>query len=95
VEVHGDFNPGSTFESGLLTETVDYWRALRGERRMPSHGDIDPLALPPRLLPHLSAKSRRRFSSLLSSMTSRGRRDRSDGIGKQQPAATIHAQKTP
>ena len=56
MEVHGDFNPDLPFEIDLLTETVDYWRALRGERRMPSHGDIDPLALPPRLLPHLSAK---------------------------------------
>ncbi len=53
MEVQGDFNPDLTFQSELLTETADYWRALRGERRMPSRDDIDPLDLPPRLLPHL------------------------------------------
>jgi hypothetical protein len=53
MEVQGDFNPDLDFQSERLIETADYWQALRGARRMPSHGNIDPLDLPPRLLPHL------------------------------------------
>ena len=53
MEVQGDFNPDLDFQSERLTETADYWQSLRGARQMPSHGDIDQLNLPPRLLPHL------------------------------------------
>lgn len=36
--------------SELLIEAVAYWDRLRGERPMPSRGDIDPMVIP-RLLP--------------------------------------------
>lgn len=32
---------------------LDYWEARRGDRGVPRRGDIDPLDLPPSLLPHL------------------------------------------
>jgi hypothetical protein len=53
MEVQGKFDPDLTFESERLVEVLDYWRALRGARRMPSHDDIDPLNIPHHLLPHL------------------------------------------
>jgi hypothetical protein len=32
---------------------LDYWDARRGDRAVPDRADIDPVEIPPRLLPHL------------------------------------------
>jgi hypothetical protein len=39
--------------SPALRALVEYWRAKRGERRMPARRDIDPIDIPT-LLPHLA-----------------------------------------
>jgi hypothetical protein len=36
-----------------LIRFYDYWAALRGDRRMPSRKDVDPLKIPPEFLPNL------------------------------------------
>src|SRR5262245_61261277 len=36
-----------------LVRFYDYWLTLRGERRMPSRSDIDPLQIPPGYLPDI------------------------------------------
>ncbi len=53
MEVEGTFDPGLTVKSDRLAEVLAYWRGVRGQRTMPSRQDIDPLHLPPYLLPHL------------------------------------------
>ncbi len=53
MEVQGVFDPDLTFQSDLLVEVICYWQRLRGERRAPSHDDIDPMNIPRHLLPHL------------------------------------------
>lgn len=56
------------FPSTCRPETVtlyEYWRAKCGTRRMPSRADLDPLEIPPRLLPCISlvevVNDRRRY----------------------------------
>jgi hypothetical protein len=49
----GDIDPDLTIRNNLLIEAMEYWRTLQGDRRMPSHDDIDPMKVPRHLLPHL------------------------------------------
>lgn len=37
----------------ILGALYRYWNRCRGERRVPDRGDIDPIALGPKLLPHV------------------------------------------
>jgi hypothetical protein len=37
----------------ILRNVLGYWRRQCGDRRMPAPGDIDPIGLGPRVLPHL------------------------------------------
>lgn len=53
MEVQGDLDPGLAFQSERLVKIVDYWQDATGARSMPSRRDIDPLAMPKHLLPHL------------------------------------------
>ena len=53
MEVQGDIDPDLTIESERLVEVADYWRKLRGDRKMPARQDVDPLRMPRHLLPHL------------------------------------------
>ena len=53
MEVRGDLDPNLALQSKRLVEVVDYWHAVRGDRLMPPRRDVDPLAIPGHLLPHL------------------------------------------
>ena len=37
----------------ILNPAFEYWRKTRGARLMPRRSEIDPVEIPPRLLPHL------------------------------------------
>ena len=48
-----DLDPGLRLESPIAALALAEWNRLRGDRTMPTPADIDPLVLPPRLLPHI------------------------------------------
>lgn len=47
-------DPDLNIRHSVLQEALKTWNELRGERPMPSPADIDPLKLPPQVLPHVS-----------------------------------------
>jgi hypothetical protein len=49
---------GAFASEPLLGALLDYWERKRGAQTMPSRGDIDPLDMPPRLLPHVQLVER-------------------------------------
>jgi len=53
MEVQGTLDHKVALQSERLIEVVNIWHQVRGDRAMPSRQDIDPLHIPPHLLPHL------------------------------------------
>lgn len=45
--------PADLHDEPQLSSLLDYWERSRGARTMPRRRDIDPVAMPPSLLPHL------------------------------------------
>lgn len=46
-------DPDLHFEHAFLAELVNIWQQRKGARAMPSRQDLDPLTMPPALLPHI------------------------------------------
>ncbi len=58
VRVSDDWGPlqydiDLAFEHPLLQEAHKLWQDLCGARELPSRGDLDPLRVPPAMLPHM------------------------------------------
>ena len=47
------YDPDLNFEHSLLKEAYTLWQRLRGERALPSRGDLDPVQVPTAMLPHM------------------------------------------
>jgi hypothetical protein len=41
-------------QSNVLRQGLEVWNGLRGDRKMPAPGDIDPLGFPPSILCHIA-----------------------------------------
>src|SRR3546814_14984207 len=48
-----DWSRPAGIRNSLLRTLHDYWRAKLNGRGMPSRGDIDPVEIPPTVLPHV------------------------------------------
>ncbi|MFP6772820.1 MAG: PAS domain-containing protein [Alphaproteobacteria bacterium] len=46
-------DPSLGFESQTLIDILSFRRRAAGKRAMPTHGDVDPIAIGPALLPHI------------------------------------------
>lgn len=46
-------------DAATLADLAAYWQTIRRDRAMPRRGDLDPLDMPPRLLPYLELLERR------------------------------------
>ncbi len=47
------YDPDLNFEHPLLKEAHALWQKLRGDRELPSRRDLDPVQIPPAMLPHM------------------------------------------